>query len=308
MVTTKSYDKLRSKKNSESKLDMDTLKAKNREIAEKRSMSEMKMYMDDWALVRSNLNEELQRKTEMKFYLKNYEINPIKEEKANYENNTKSNDVEYNIANLVEKVFTKKVRNVVNNKIRKSKNMVKKIKILSKSNRNSPDKKSKIYQENLLNLEAIPSDIFSDMNSNIKSLQVRHLYGDAIDVDTISNKKDGYLLYVKPLSMLDHSICLKNDNFIDKAKRSMSLDFKEINPEKYNMLSQRKTLAAFNFNEVNRLKGELSKENINIPMHTLRRAFISPETLVYPKHYLPNSGFGLLSNPFVENKKKKAKL
>ena len=206
-----------------------------------------------------------------------------------------------------EKVYTKKVRNVVNNKIRKSKLVMKKIKIQSKSIQNSPDMKTNIYKDNLLNLEMIPSDIYSDMANSIKTLHVRQMYGEAIKVKEIANKKDGYLLYIKPLSMLDQSVTLNNNKNVHKSKKSISMDLKEFNPEKYNMLSQRKTLAVFNFNEVTRLKGELSKENINIPMNTLRKAFLSPETTVYPKHFLPNPGFGLLLNPYVENKRKKVK-
>ena len=314
VVTTKSYDKSQHQKFPESNLDIDNVKAKNREIAEKRSMSEVKMYMDDWAMIRSKLNEQVQRKSEMKHLLKNYDTNTIKEEKVTLETNSKSkeidneNELNNHSSLVVEKVSTKKVRNVVKNKIGKSKLIVKKIKIQSKSNQNSPEKKSKILNYNLFNLDVIPTDIYSEMMNSIKSLKVRNLYGEAINVNTISNNKNDYIANVKPLSMLDYSNHIKTEVIKDKSKRSISLDLKEVNPEKYNMLSQRKTLSVFNYHEMTRLKGELSKENINIPINTLKRAFLPPEVVVYPKHYLPNSGFGLLTNPFADSKRKNTKI
>jgi hypothetical protein len=272
-------------------------------------MSEVNKYIEEWAITRSKLHEEVERKTDIKFFLKNYPMSEvIDEEKGTIDTNNKSisNDKNDQVIEIgkQEKISIQKLKNVVNNKVKKSKLIIKKIKIQSKSNNFSPDKKDKIYKENLDNFDKIPTDVNADMTANNKLLQTRQLYCDSVNTAEVSNPKNGYLLHFNPLSIFDNGSPLKTEKTYDKAKRSISLDLKECNPEKHNMYSQRKTLAYFNISEVNRLKDDLARESINIPMKTLKKAFVSPETVVYPKYYLPSSGFGFLSNPFAEGKRK----
>ena len=281
-----------------------TFKSKNIEIKEKRSLTEMNRFVDDWASSRSKLKEEIERKSAIKFYIKKNEEGKITERvfEENNANEIKTNDIEPNNTLLYkeqtkkEKLSINKVRNVKNNKINKNQLIIKKI--IIQSNSNSPNKKDKIYKENLENIEKIQVESNAELTANIKTLYTRQIYNDVLNTEEISNKKEVYISHYNPLSIYDNKNNLQTDKNIDKTKRSISLDLKEINPEKYNMLSKRKTLAAFNFTEVLRLKSELSKAKINISVTILKKAFLSPETVAYPKYYLPNSGFGLLTNPF----------
>jgi hypothetical protein len=285
-------------------INNERIKVKNKIISEKRSLSEINAFMDEWAVSKSKLIEEVQRKKEMNFLLKNVDIHGvIKEEKNDSDivhlsnGKIKENNKEKPNSNN-KRVSMKKVRNLINNKLISKKLKVKKIKINSKNNSFSPEKKDKILNENIQNFKKLPSEMLTDVAANIKSLETRMLYEDAISPKEKANRKKVKYVSIDPIYF--HESPEKTEDIDNKYKRSISVNFKEYAPEKNNMLLQCKALNTFTTFEVLRLKTDLSKENITIPITTMKRAFISPETKVYPKHFLPKTGFGLMSNPLLQ--------
>ena len=135
----------------------------------------------------------------------------------------------------------------------------------------------------------------------MKILKAPRKFSVILNSEEKSKKEGDYLLDFSPRSNIKN---VKTDSNIDKTKRSVSVDFKDINPEKYDMFSKKKSIAAFSFQEVLRVKNELSKVNINISVAILKNAFLTPDTVNYPKYFLPNSAFGLLNNPFPDGKNK----
>jgi len=280
------------------------LKEKNKIVSEKRNLSEINAFMDDWAISKSKLIEEFERKKEINLLLKNGDLHGVIKEVKNdsdlvHTSNgiTKDNNKEKLNSNNNE-VSMKKVRNLINNKLKSKKIIVKKIKINSKNNSFSPEKKDKILKKNTQNFKKLPIEMASDVAANLKSSEIRMLYEETISPEEIVKKKKVKYVSIDPISI--YGSPEKTQNSDDKYKRSVSVNFKEFDPDKNNMFLQRKALNTFTTFEVLRLKTDLSKENISIPITTMKRAFISPETKVYPKHYLPKTGFGLMSNPLLQ--------
>jgi hypothetical protein len=135
-----------------------------------------------------------------------------------------------------------------------------------------------------------------------------------VDVPEIDNMKPGdyHSSYKHALSLYDNYTEIKNKDFQEK-KPPISINYKifagdrpNTVHESINLLRQRRTMSAFNnVNEIKDLKNDLNRSNVNIPMKTLKDAFVSPEARNYPKYYLPQAGFGFLKNPVAEKPKGK---
>lgn len=242
--------------------------------------------MDEWSYTNTKFIRKIDRSQEIS--------QPYNKDKKNAFIPNISNDNKRVNLKVTKGDKSKKLK-IVSNKISKNKKLItKKIKITSKTIDICPDKKDNNVTKVSSNKAVCLEDIISSETILINQEEIKK--------EEKFNKKKGKYLIIKP-TILHGSPVRKNTDDDRKLKRSVSVNFKEFNPEKNNMLKKREMLKTFTTFEILKLKTDLFKENISIPFKTLKRAFISPESKNYPKHYLPKAGYGLMSNPLLQHKK-----
>jgi hypothetical protein len=150
--------------------------------------------------------------------------------------------------------------------------------------------KDKIYEEEKSKNESLPAEMKSDLVFNSGTFKCKTVYGRLIRSNEFSERNEGYLQHYNPLSFYDNGVetNMLQTNYANRTKLK--------DPNLESMMEKRNNLNFANFKEVMKLKDDLVKENINIPMKVLKNAFLAPETVSYPKYFLPSQGFGLLSN------------
>lgn len=283
-------------------INKDNAKEKIKLISEKRSLSEINAFRHDWATSKSKLKEEVEIKNETNYLLKNRDLNGVlidrrnDSDRVNPSNRKTNENDEVNLNSNNKENSMKKVRKILNNKLKNKKLVVKKIIVNSKNNDKNTEIKDTIPINNTEKIEKTSSELASHVAANLKSLEIR-MVNEMFPNDEILNfmklNNEGF----HPIYY--HETPEITENHENPHKRSISVNLKEFSAEKNNMLLKRKALNTFTTFEMFKLKRDLSKEKISIPLATMKRAFISPETKLYPKHYLPKAGYGLMSNPLL---------
>jgi len=129
----------------------------------------------------------------------------------------------------------------------------------------------------------------------------------------IANMKDGYTHHFDPISA--YEVMNRNDHFLtfyskgNDIRPNTTAYISKINHNNLNSLENKVNLSKINNKDLMLLKDNLSRNNLNIPLNTLKSAFTSPTEITYPKYYLPTkANGGLFNNPFppVVSRKKKA--
>jgi len=298
---------------------------KNKELSEKRYNEEFNSFMNDWALNKGRYIEEVGRKQDIMLLLKNYKENDNfnKEKVGSIENNSLLLKEYHNVKGL----NATKIRNVQKDMIDntfifdqiKSDSNTKVINIKSLVETDSA-RTYNLIKEVQNKLDNVPAEIDASLNAHDKVISVIKCVDPSTNVLEFSKKKSSYSNIANPLSFYD----MKNKDKVKKKlkmisvnkfngkmtipslKNKITVDHKGANPEKHNMLRQRKTLSSFDFKEVSLLKGDLAKSSVDIPLKILKGGLLAPSLpKSYDRLFLPSRGFGLLSNPFPEVKKGK---
>ena len=312
---------------------------KNRELAEKINQEEMINYKDEWAMERSKLNEEIERKKELKKLILGYEknnlppkgekekeLNPlikegiIEEERLFTANKLKRNDksvLQNNESSAIVQTLSTgnfNTESSVENKnfIIKSPRNNKKEKIIF----NNDVKVSKIVKstqklnpkKQLIKLEkfdSIPLEVTSNLLNN-RAFTTRNLYNNPLNYknNQVDLYKDGY--HYNPISVYE---TLNEDekyfgdfNKFSSVKRPITSYFQN----ECNLFNNKKKLSHLGLIEIKNLKNDLAFAEMNISLKTLKKAFLTPSEKSYPKYFLPTPGYGLPKNPItILNKKKR---
>lgn len=317
-------------------IEKTTLIAKNKELADKRNNEEMKEFLNEFGITRAKFKEEVEKKHEIKNVIRIYEskLNTEANEKNENDNkNTMSKTskafnkiledkddkiviedtfVDYiNPGEKFQKVIINNIKNL-NNKSNANANAIE-IKINIKVKEGTIQNKSELITDLKNKVEKMPTDNVINAKAIDHIFDARHTYSTLLNVKEIDQPKDGYKYHYNPLSAYDNTnieiYAMSPD--INKEKPRPSTGFEFIkrsynNTEKDDFLSQRRTLGDFKMTQISKLRDTLVKKNSNFTYSSLNEAFLNPmEDTKYPKFFLPMPGFGILSRPFEEPKKKK---
>jgi len=233
----------------------------------------------------------------------------IKEE-FHEENKSKKKELPRNIATNI-KNFDPNIKKIIKSQEEK------KFEIKFKEDPNS-DKAKDIIKQMRSTLEKIPTSQVILMKANDKVFEARHKYGNLLDVKEIDNYKDSYKYHMTPLSIYDN---LNIDNFnnnklaeeeTNKEHKRPSTGYEFLrsrynnNPNRENLLSQRKILT--DFNSDNAFRSSEKVRNLSYNYERVKSAFNPPvDDKVYPKYFLPTPGFGLVKKAPDPNAKKRRK-
>jgi len=288
--------------NSESAINREIKISKNRNLSEKRFDGEKLSFMDEFASKFSKFKEELQKKADIKEMVSQYNI-----ERKNKSNKDKS--VFFNIKNdnvfKLNSSFKSNKRShqesVVLNEARISKNerltnsnSEKYLDVNSLSKSHQKDKTDCFPKK--ISKSTVPSEIntYIFLKDNVGS--VRNQYSEIIREHELESS------HFKETNNETLPLSFYSRKESPNTKKSMisTCDFKINHPDKHDLLFMKRSFTNLDDIRVKNLKSDLCNDGVNISMKTLKKAFLSPTVTFYPKTYLPNSGFGLLSNPFAD--------
>jgi hypothetical protein len=161
---------------------------------------------------------------------------------------------------------------------------------------------------------------------NNKIFQSKHNFSKLLNINEIDNERDFINEEINDLNDNKNTNAESISPFCDinTQKMATGFDFTYKNSEngenenfnsfansKNNFLMQRRTIS-FNdqsfFNKSKNLisqKTKMRKNNFNFSHDKIKKAFLTPsDDKVYPKYFLPEPGFGLLTRTTILNEKK----
>lgn len=178
-------------------------------------------------------------------------------------------------------------------------------------------------------LEPLPKDPGFLLKTHDKIFESRHNFPKLIHAREIENEKDDYKFIINPMSFHDNvsinaisvsptgnmytngyatgfDFTYKNSDNCDNE----NFNFNSFATSKNNFLVQRRTVSFNNkgfLNNNNHLlthKQKLRKNNFNFSHDAIKKAFLPPtDDKKYPKYYLPQPGFGLLTRTNIKIEK-----
>ena len=180
-------------------------------------------------------------------------------------------------------------------------------------------------------LNKIPTDIKILFNTHDKIFQNKHNFSKLLQANEIDNENDSYKFHENPLSFYNDvnidAISISpaagfntfspssGFNFMEKNAENENFNFNSFASNKNNLLIQRRTVS---FNNKGYFKSDgniltqkqkLMKNNFNFSHDVIKKAFLPPsDDKIYPKYFLPEAGFGILSKPIEQKEKKQKKL
>ena len=294
-------------------LQKSLIEEKNRELQEKRSKEEMTVFMNNWGFERGKLKGEIERKQEIIEMIKNFGKKQMSEKEdknilGESRGNHKSSNIDYYFLNLQ--------KGSLNNNNTIDCDNVKKVMDITTLRESTLSRLNKIVNHNKDQLVNLPLDVSIKISAHDQVLKTRRTYnlinvnGDILGKTDNSNEFNPLTFYdnsnefkLKNSLSINKKIVNKtlNNNKTNLSRQCSSMDLRTSTPNPINMLKLRRTLSTFKTNDVLLLKSELARNNVDIPIEIINSGLLPPkEKNSYEKLFLPNRGYGLLSNPFTE--------
>ena len=310
-------------------IEKTTMQAKHRELAEKRNQEEMKEFMNEFGLSKARFNEEVEKKYDTKRIVRHYE-NEIRKEDSGQEEYEEEEEEEPRVKTVFledEKSLQKLRKELGNDRVNFTKVNNCNIKNLGADNKISGNpnevrvniklkdrcSNTKSTWNIFAGSDKVPSEVTARMKSVDPIFNARQTYSKMLEIKEIDNPKTDYINHYNPLSAYDssnvHVMSISPLKSEAKIRPKTGYEFVRDTFENDNLLKQRKTLTNFKLNDYTKLKNTLIKyNNTGVCFASLKSAF-SPaaEEIQYPKFFLPNPGYGILSRPAETVTKKRVR-
>jgi len=182
-------------------------------------------------------------------------------------------------------------------------------------------------------LDKIPSENITLFKTHDKIFQSKHNFSKLLNINELESERDINRINEEQLYFYDNTnanaVSISPTGIMNTQRMATGFDFTYKNSEncenenfnfnsfansKNNFLMQRRTISFNNkgfFNSNQNLltqKTKMRKNNFNFSHDAIKKAFLPPtDDKVYPKYYLPEPGFGLLTRTTIINNDKKKK-